>query len=177
MSQSATLYRISQAIFTQLESPNDKPKFEINTAKSYVTFQGSFMGLEYVLSKGQDVSTTALVSEIFNPTQSLGGQEFESLTPEEQFEFYESGLFIPYLDTLIISKLNDFISNVSQTDISSKYDAEELNENRIYPEVWHNDNSADKAYNERHILEGLEELKKIIREANMENDYILVFIG
>lgn len=177
MSQSATLYRISQDLFKQLDNPNDKQKFDINVAKSYSTFQGSFMGLEYLLSKGQDNLTTELVNEIFNPKQSLGGQEFESLTPEQQFEFYESGLFIPYLDTSIISKLNDFINNVSQTDIGSKYDAEELNDNGIYPEVWHNDDSADKAYNKRQILEDFEELKTIIKQADTENDYILVFIG
>lgn len=177
MSQSATLYRISEDIFRQLDKPDNKQKFDINSAKNYSIFQGSFLGLEYILSKGQDNSKIELINEIFNPKQSLGGEEFDKLTPEEQFEFYESGLFIPYLDTSTISKLNDFIGNVSQTDIHLKYDAKELNDNGIYPEVWHNDNSPDQAYNQRHILEDLEELKTIIKQANTEKDYILVFVG
>jgi hypothetical protein len=135
------------------------------------------MALEYILSKGQNNSTTELVNEIFNPKHSLGGQNFESLTPKEQFEFYESGLFIPYLDISTISKLNDFLTNISQTDVSSKYNTNELNNNGIYPEVWHNDNSPDQAYNERHILEDLEELKTIIKKADTEKDYIFVFVG
>ena len=177
MSQSATLYRISQDIFKELDKPDNKQKFDINSAKSYSIFQGSFMALEYILSKGQDDSTTELVNEIFNPKNSLGGQELESLAPEEQFEFYESGLYIPYLDTSTISKLHDFIVNISQTDIQSKYDSKELNDDGIYPQVWHNDNSPDQAYNERHILEDFEELKSIITQANAERDYIFVFVG
>jgi hypothetical protein len=177
MSQSATLYRVSKDIFKLLDKPGNKQKFDIDSAKGHALFQGSFIGLEYILSKGQDNSTTELISEIFNPKQSLGGQGLESLTPEEQFEFYESGLFIPYLDLSTISKLNDFIGNVSHTDLRSKYDAAELNNNGIYPEVWHNDNSPDQAYNERHILEDFEELKTIIKQADMDKDYIFVFVG
>ena len=177
MSQSATLYRISQDTFKQLDKPDNKQKFDINTAKSYSIFQGSFMALEYILSKGQSNSTTELVTEIFNPKHSLGEHFFENLTPEEQFEFYESGLFIPYLDTSIISQLNDFIARIPSLDISSKYGAKELNDNGIYPEVWHYDNSPDQAYNERHILEDFEELKNIIKQADAEQDYIFVFVG
>jgi len=177
MSQSATLYRISQDIFNQLDKPNNKQKFDRHSAKSYSIFQGTFMGLEYVLSKGQDNSTTELINEIFNPKLSLGGQDFENLTPEQQFEFYESELFIPYLGKSTISKLNDFFSNISLTDIRAKYNAKELNDNRIYPGVWHNDNSPDNAYNERDICEGFEELKAIFNKANTEKDYIFVFVG
>jgi hypothetical protein len=177
MSQSATLYRISKDTFNQLDKPDNKQKFDINSAKSYSIFQGSFMALEYILSKGQNNSITELVNEIFNPKLALGGQIFESLTPEEQFEFYESGLFIPYLDTSTISQLNDFISEILSLDISSKYDAKELNDNGIYPRVWHNDISPDQAYNERQILEDFEELKNIIKQADTEKDYIFVFVG
>ncbi|GAB2843265.1 DUF1877 family protein [Ferruginibacter profundus] len=177
MSQSATLYRISQDTFKQLDKPDNKQKFDINSAKSYSIFQGSFMALEYILSKGQSNSTTELVNEIFNPTHSLGEHFFESLTPEEQFEFYESGLFIQYLDKSTISQLNVLIAKISSLEISSKYNAKELNNNGIYPRVWHNDNSPDQAYNERHILEDFEELKNIIKQADAEQDYIFVFVG
>jgi hypothetical protein len=176
MSQSATLYRISPDTFGQLVK-SDNPKFDIASAKSHVIFQGSFMGLEYILSKGQDASTIELVREIFNPRLSLGGQDFSSLTPEEQFEFYESGGSISYLDMTSIRKLNNFLEKVSETDIQSKYDAQELNDNRIYPEVWHNDNSPDQAYKQPHILEDLEELKAIVNQADKQGDYIFVFVG
>lgn len=81
------------------------------------------------------------------------------------------------MDLPTISKLNDFIVTVSQTDIHLKYDAKEFNENDIYPEVWHNDNSPDQAYNERHILEDFEKLKTIIIQADQEKDFIFVYVG
>jgi hypothetical protein len=87
MSQSATLYRISNDTFRQLETSAGRPQFEISSAKNYTTFQGSFMGLEYILSKGQDIPTTEIINEIFNPTQSLGRQDIERLSLEEQMEF------------------------------------------------------------------------------------------
>jgi hypothetical protein len=177
MSQSATLYRVSQDFFEQLNNQGHKQKFDVDAAKSYSVFQGSFMALEFILSKGQDKSIAELVNEMFFPKQSIGDQQIDSLTPEEQFEFYESGFFIPYLDISTISKLNNFIANISQTDIGSRYDAKELNDNGIYPGVWHNDDSPDQAYNERHILEDFNELKSIIKQADTEKDYILVFVG
>jgi Domain of unknown function (DUF1877) len=114
---------------------------------------------------------------LFNPTQSLGGQDIEKLSPEEQMEFYENGGFIRYLDTTIISKLNKLLDTFSEADIQSKYDADELNDNEIYPEVWHNDNSPDQVYNQRHIIEDFTELKTIIKQSNQNNDYIFVFFG
>lgn len=177
MSQSATLYRVSKDTFIQLNKPDNKLSFDINSAKSYSVFLGSFMGLNYILSKGQNDATIEIVNQIFYPKQSIGEQGFEGLTPEEQFEYYESGLYISYLDPSIISKILHFISNFSQTDLHSKYDAKELNDNGIYPEIWHNDNSHDQAFNERHILEDLDQLKIIIQQANIDGDYIFVFVG
>jgi len=177
MSQSATLYRISQDTFGHLVKLDSKQQFDITSAKSHATFQGSFMGLEYVLSKGQDALTVELIGEIFNPKQLLGGQEFNRLIPEEQLAFYERGRFIQYLDTTTISKLNDFLNTVLEIDIYSKYNATELNDNGIYPEVWHNDNSLDQAYNRRQILDDLKELKAIVSQAHNQGDYILVFVG
>ena len=175
MSQSATLYRISKDTFRQLKESTGQEQFDISLAKNYAKFQGSFMGLKYVLSKGQYEPTTELVNKIFNPQQSLGKQDFDSLTPEEQFELYETQ--ISYLDTDVISKLNNFLNQVSDVDIQSKYDADELNENGIYPEVWHNENSPNQAFNELQLLQDFGELKKIINQADKEGDYILVFVG
>ncbi|WP_153795848.1 DUF1877 family protein [Foetidibacter luteolus] len=177
MSQSATLYRVSQDTFKQLNTSGSRQRFDITSAKSYTVFHGTFMGLEYILSKGQTNSTTELVSQIFNPKQSIGEQELEALTPEEQLEFYENGSFIPYLDTLTIANLNDFFKDISLEDIRSNYDATELNGNHIYPYAWHNDNSFDLVYNERHILEDFRELATIIKQAEIEKDFIIVFVG
>ncbi|QES88279.1 DUF1877 family protein [Rhizosphaericola mali] len=174
MSQAATLYRISQVTFDEL---NNKQEFDADSAKGYSTFQASFMALEYILSKGKDDSTIQVVNEIFNPQKLTAQEEFESLTEEEKFEAYESGFFIPYLDNSDISKLNEIITDISETDLISLYNADELNNNGIYPEIWHNDNETEQAFNMRQISEDFEELKSIIKKAKQEQDYILVFVG
>ncbi|MES2622290.1 MAG: DUF1877 family protein [Bacteroidota bacterium] len=176
MSQSATLYRISFDTFAQLKSSKEA-SFDRSSAKNQITFQGSFMGLEYLLSKGSDISAIDLLKEIFNPSRSLGEQEFGNLTPDEKFEFYKNGNIISYLDSTTISNLNIFLDKVSENAIQSRYDKTELNDKGIYPEVWHNDNSPDQAYNQRHILEDFKELKEIISQADKHGDYILVFVG
>ena len=152
MSQTATLYRISSDTFEQLVESGNNREFDITSVKDQATFQGSFMGLEFILSKGKDASTTQLIREVFNPRLILGGQDFTSLTPEEQFEFYESESVISYLDPTTISKLNTFLDKVTDDDIRTRFNSEELNENGIYPEVWHNDNSPDQAFNLRHMF-------------------------
>jgi hypothetical protein len=177
MSQTATLYRISKNIFNQLNQIDKNQRFNLESAKSYYDFQGSFLGLEYILYKNQNNSDTELLSEIFNPKKYLGEEKSITSTPEEYFELLENGLIIPYIDQSTITKLNDFLEKISITEIQSKYDAKELNKNGIYPEIWQNDNSINMAYNLNHILEDFQELKKIIQESAKENDYIVVYIG
>ena len=178
MSQSATLYRVSQDSFGQLERSNNKKAFNIpSISKSYTTFQGSFMALEFILSKGQEVSTIEIISEIFNPKQSMVEQGFEGMTPSEQMEFYADGGFIHYLDKSKVSNINHLLEKISESDIHELYDSKELNDNGIYPDVWHDNNSLDQAFNERQILEDTTELKNIFKLADKDKDYILVFIG
>lgn len=179
MSQSAVLYRISVASFKKLERSEQKCVFDIpSIAKSNTIFQGSFMALEFILSKGRhDTETIKLIREIFNPTKHICDKELSNLSPEEYFELFESGEFISYLDLLTVSKISSILESYSKQDLQLKYDAKELNENCIYPQIWHNDNSPGYVYNLRHILDDFNELKTIFKQAAMEHDYILVFVG
>lgn len=118
MSQPAGLYSISKTTFKQLENAGNQRWFDIASAKNHATFQGTFMGLEFILSKGRDSSAVAQVEEIFNPKQSLGERESENLTHEEQFKYYENVALIRYLNMETITKLNEFLYNVSEADIA-----------------------------------------------------------
>ena len=179
MSQAATLYRISNQNFIKLEKLDNKNQFDFNShSKDATTFEGSFMALEYILSKGQENLVSELINEIFSPKKSFGVFDISSATTDEEIDFIlkNSDTFIHYLDTKTISKLNHFLDKVSETDIHLKYSSKELNENGIYPRVWHDDDSKDFVYNKRQILEDLVKLKSIFSRATKENDYILVFI-
>ena len=70
MSQSATLYSISAESFALIEKANGKKVQPAEYATRSVTFQGTFMGLEFILLKDQDKSSTSLIEEIFNPKKN-----------------------------------------------------------------------------------------------------------
>ena len=55
MSQTASLYRISEEIFNQIKESEDRGEFiYYKIAKSDAHFDGSFMALEFILSKGRN---------------------------------------------------------------------------------------------------------------------------
>lgn len=162
MSQSAILYRISVDKFLQLANSGNNHQFHISSSKDPATFQGSFMGLEFVLFKGIDESTTEQIREVFNTGLSIGAKDFNRLTAKGQLACNENGGSIAYLDIISISKLKGFLDKVLEANIELKYDPIELNENGIYQKVRHNYNSPDQAYNLQHILDDLKGLKAII---------------
>lgn len=176
MGQSATLYRVSQSEFDRV-SQLDEKQFDHTASKGSVEFLGSFMGLEFILSKDADQSVKELISEIFNPKDALSPEGYENLTWEEKFDAYDTGQVIYYLSPKLISDLNDLLNKISESDIHAKYDSAELNANDIYPNIWHDDESPDKAFNKSDILEGLAGLKTIMKQAALEQDYIFVFAG
>lgn len=177
MSQSATLYRISEDDFLQLKNLEDRRNPNI-IAKSDANFQGSFCGgIEFVLSKGRDKTIVELINQIFAPGKGLGQEEFDSLPIEGKFDLIESGNYIPYHDHIVITNINNFLVNISENTVHENYNSKELNEKNIYPCIWHDDESPDKAYNKRHIIEDVLQLKNIFQEAYNEKDYILVYTG
>jgi Domain of unknown function (DUF1877) len=184
MGQSATLYRVSTESFKVIEESENKDRSNLIThklRKDYSTFEDSFMAIEYILEKGESPSTKELISQIFIPQNSLGGYDFSGLSEKEILNILmnmkEEDASYSYLNPDTISKLNSFLNHISDAEIQSRYDADELNDNEIYPYEWHNDNSEDLAYNERHILKDVVQLKSIIATAQKENDYIFVFVG
>jgi len=178
MGSSATFHRISADNFNIIQqAPGGTILSYPSLAENAATCTGSHWALEFILSSGQENKTIELISEIFTPKKAIGEEEFNVLPPEQKWEMYERGDYIPYLDPVIISKFSNLLDNMSENDIKSKYDAKELNDNEIYPKVWHNDNSADHSFNERHIVEDFLELKGIFKAADKEKNYILVYIG
>ena len=176
MSQSTTLFRLSKDKFSELENSGGN-SFEPSWAKNYITLQGSFMALEFILSKDQDDSTIEQIQELFSPSQQIGGQNIgiDDLDSFEEFDFDETP--ISYLDAATIGGIHNTLDKISTAEIESLYDADELNSNGIYPEVWQDGDSKDQAFNFRHVSDDFAELKSIIKKAAEEGDYIVVFEG
>lgn len=180
MGQSAIIYRVSTDNFDLLKKSKNRKEYRLSElSKEYSNFQGSFMGIEFILAKNQDEETKQTLFEIFSPSNSLGidDDEYESLDEYERYEFIESGNYIPFLDNQKVAQINDILQNVTEKDVVERYSSAELNSNGIYPSVWHDDNSENMAYNLREILEYINEIKKIFRLAVENEDYLLSIIG
>jgi hypothetical protein len=176
MGQSATLYRISKKEFDRI-SQLDQKEFDYSAVKSSAEFIKSFVGLEFVLAKGQDEISAELIRGIFNPIDALSPDGYENLTWEEKFDAFDAGQVIYYLSPKFISDLNAVLDKITEADIHAKYDSAELNANDVYPAIWHDDESPNLAFNRTNILEDLAGLKTIISQAVAEQDYIFVFVG
>jgi Domain of unknown function (DUF1877) len=179
MGQSAAICRISEDNFDLLKKSKNRKEYRLSElSKDYLIFQGSFMGIEFILAKNQDDETKRILFEIFYPSDSLGKEELENLENFDKYDFIESGNYLPFLDNSKIVTISNIIQNITEKDITERYSSTELNFNGIYPSgAWHDDNSENKVFNLRQMIEDIAELKKIFKLADENQDYLLVSVG
>jgi hypothetical protein len=177
MGQAATLYRISQDQFDRLKK--EPTSFKIEMTVDHKTFEQNFEGLMFLLNKVSLNSHRNLVQELFYPSESLGNSvnfeqdDFDRLG-DQSFLENES---VSYLSNEKIQVIKLFLAGIDEHQLLRTYDAKELNDNGIYPCVWHNDESPDQAFNRRHIQEGFQNLKQLFEEAVENKSLILAFVG
>jgi len=176
MGQSSTLYEINKSDFSRIE--NDTSLFKPDISKSYEIFEQNFSGIEFILKKTVDKKMTEKIDGIFNPKQCLGEPvDYENID-FTQIDFSEiEDNSINYLNPELIKEINTVLNSISTNEFIDKYNSTELNKNGIYPEVWHDDESDDQAFNKRHIAEGIEQLKSILNRTEENENYIFVFSG
>lgn len=179
MSQSATLYRISTKQFRMIEKMEAKYIKPSEFADGYVSFQGSFMGLEFILSMGLDQQGRELIVEIFNPTHYIGPTDTNifNLDSDEEEQFWEMENAVGYLKPNKVKTINEILNNIHEEEITNNYNAEELNANGIYPCSWHEDDSIGKAFNRRQVLDDFKHLSSFIQAATIEDNYVLSYVG
>ena len=159
MGQSATIYRVSADNFDLLKKSKNRRDYRLSElSKDYSTFDCSFMGIEFILAKNLNEDTKQTLFEVFYPANSLGEDELKSMDEYDKYEFIESGNYIPFLDNQKITQINRIIQEITEKDIIERYSSTELNSNGIYPsDAWHDDNSENKVFNLRQILEDITE--------------------
>ena len=177
MGQSATLYEIKEDVFKKIAV--DPSCFEINMTRHYEVFEKNFEGLLFLLSKSVPIESKDIVKQIFYPLDYLGESiDFGSI---DIGNLDEDSIFdnepISYLTPETINQLKELLNSLEKVDFIRNYNSRELNENGIYPEIWHDDESPDQAFNKRHIMEGFESLQNLFNRASEEGNYILVFVG
>ena len=184
MSQSTTIYSVSKKTFTELQNSENRIEIDIcSLAKNDYCFQNSFEGVKFVLLKNKSEKTIKTLNEIFNPTEYLGDFDFDKVNfenmdyVEEMFEFVESGNYYPYINNKLVTEISKIISEITESEINENYSATELNENDVYPSNWSDENIKGESNNVNHLIEDFIELKKIIIQANNEENYLLICSG
>jgi Domain of unknown function (DUF1877) len=184
MSQSTTIYNISKELFAELKNTENRNEIKIfNRTENSYCFQNSFAAIEFVLLKNKSEKNQKILNEIFNPTEYLGDFDFDKVNfenmdyVEEMFDFMESGNYYPFLNYEKVSEISKIISEITESEINENYSATELNENDIYPSNWSDENISGESNNANHLIEDFIELRKIIIQANNEENYLLICSG
>lgn len=176
MSQSITLYRISQESFEVMRA-NPEGTVILDISKENIVFPQTFEGLKFVLSKEQDEDTVALLEQIFYPETYVGKEidldELEMLSDDIDFE----ATAIYYNDTEEVADMHAVLNNISIEQFHKLYDANELNENKVYPDnVWIEEGEEDRAFTREHLAREFTDLKSFMAAANADNDYVLSLV-
>lgn len=176
MSQSITLYRVSQENFEAMRA-NPEGTVILNISKDNLVFPQTFEGLKFILSKDQDEETISLLEQLFYPESAISKEidldSIETLSDDPNLESTE----IYYNDTTEVSDMHAFLSNISVEQFHQLYDAQELNEKGVYPyNVWIEEGEPDRAFTREHLAREFADLKEFIAAAKTENDYVLSYV-
>lgn len=167
MSQRATLFRISATDFQVIVQDHLQADARA-LSKEYITLNSTHEGFRFLLSIGRTASIIELVNQLFYPAESI------SEIPESQ----DLGdKVIHYNSPEKVTAMAAFLATIDDTTLKTLYDANELNENDVYPGHWSATTSADIAFNITHLLLEWPLLKGIYTRAAAEGDFIICFVG
>lgn len=177
MGQIATLVRIDKMDFPKIvEHPENIGSLNL---KGEVSFQKTFVGFCFVLSKGQNKTVAELAQQIFYPITYVGEViEFDRLDMDnlpEDFNFESNAVY--YNDPGKVTEIATFLDTISIDKLKELFNADELNEQGIYPVLWNTETREDVAFNIAHMKQEFAEMKAFFSKAKEEGDYVLNFVG
>jgi hypothetical protein len=177
MGQIATLYRIAKVDFLRLvENPANLGL--LNQKTEYISFQKTFDGFCFLLSKGQNKAIAELVNQIFYPVTHVGKEiNFENFDIEnipDDFDFESTAIY--YNDPGNVTKIATFLDSITIENFKELFNVDELNEHGIYPTLWNTKTGEDEGFNISHMEEEFVEMKQFFLTAKEEGDYVLSFI-
>ena len=170
-----TLYIVSNTAFELLENLPDKTKVPA-MAHSSESIEQIHEGLEFLLEHFFVGEDKQLIHEIFSPEEFIGESfdenPFESPTPDEFDDFLAKAIY--YLDPEKIARIDYLLSELDQTTVLNTYNSKEFNNNGVYPEVWHDDESENQFFNRSHLKIALESLTDFFAKAISNDDHIII---
>lgn len=175
MGQSATLYRISKDDFPKIiENYHDFGLQKIK--KGYATFDKTYEGLQFILTKKRHRETVELMEQIFFPRMFVGEQiDYENF----DFNFLEQGKEpIHYHEPKVVKMIASILNEITIEEFKNNFDSDELNKENIYPsDVWNESTEEDYDFNERYMVEEFIKLQTFFNNAMLHDDYILSYVG
>jgi hypothetical protein len=179
MGQSATLYRID--IKNILKLIEDTDSFDLAVSnKEYVTFEKSFEGLRFLLSKDKSGEEDELIHQIFYPESHAGEAiDFEEIDIDdipENFDWSSNAVY--YNEPAVVKAISDFLNTISEQQFAALFDADELNQNDVYPgSVWNNNTDPAIVFNPRHMIQEFARLKAFYSAASHAGDNVIAIIA
>jgi hypothetical protein len=172
MSQSATIYRITEDTFKKLNSALSDFVPHKNCI-DYEVFNQTHEGLQYMLTKGQPEKICKLFMAIFYPPSLIGGpdttrdiNDFDN----EDWEALEAA--VAYLPPTEVKEIYRTLAPLDEAFLKSSYNPKEMNREEIYPRVW-----GEGYFTYETILEDFINLKQLFKKASEENNYLLSYVG
>jgi hypothetical protein len=177
MGQSATLYRIAKIDFPKIvEDPVNFGLLDLK--KEYISFEKTFEGFCFLLSKGQNKANAELVKQIFYPVTYAGEEiNFENLDTDDipdDFNFESTAVY--YNDPGTVTDISTFLDTINIENFIELFNADELNEHGVYPILWNMETREDVAFNIGHLTKEFVEMKEFFLKAKEDGDYVLSFI-
>jgi hypothetical protein len=176
MSQSITLYRVSQENFEVMKA-DPEGTIILDISEDNIVFPQTFEGLKFILSKEQDADTVSLLEQLFYPetyiSKEINLDEMEVLSADLDLD----STAIYYNDREDVADMHAFLDNISVEQFHQLYDARELNEHNVYPHnVWTEEGEPDRAFTRKHLAKEFTDLKNFIAAAKQGNDYVLSLV-
>ncbi|SFW17603.1 DUF1877 family protein [Chitinophaga sancti] len=174
MGQSATLFLVDRNEFSKI---GDDPEYPVaNIAAEKTTFEKSFEGLLFLITKGSRPEDISIVRQIFYPEAYIGDEiDFENIdidTLPDDFDFDKQPLY--FNDPATVSEIADLLSSIEPGNIIALFDHTELNEHDIEPgQVWTDDERDGVTFSAQHMATELLALKAIYEKAKEQGAYII----
>lgn len=176
MSISTNLYQINGLAFSELQKNHENYQIAFDEDNSSV-FEQNFEGLQFLFARYYSENLPDEINLLFNPVDVIGEEVDYSAINWDDIDGFPESSAIYYVKPSDIEKIFRTLQKIDKAGLLGFYNAEEFNQNDIYPGVWHTDESSDKAFNKGHLSEGFDLLYKTISKAAKNNNYILYFTG
>jgi hypothetical protein len=121
-----------------------------------------------------------LIEQIFNPKTSIGEDidfstiDFENLPDDIDIEQQA----LRYNDPEKVSEISQLLATITVATFQENFDANELNEQKIYPgAIWNHSDENDRAFNAQHLSLEFQKLKSIFEKAGDNGEYLISYAG